>query len=185
MRFGEATELQRKDISDGCVTVTISRAVTHRLAEDGSRCRPDTTKSGKGRVVVIPPLIRADVKHHLDTNVDSDPNALLFRPIRMSECGHLLQGTFREAFNKACKSVGREGVTIHALRHFGGTMAAQAGATMAETMSRLGHSTLRAAHAYQHSVHGRDAVIAEKFSAMAGRRYLQAPLRASTLALPL
>ena len=149
--------------------MTISRGAYHRKDEAGKRCQTETTKSGKGRVVVIPPHMRADLKHHLDTNVAGDSEALLFGPIRKSDCGHLSQNVFREAFNAACKTVGREGVTIHALRHFGGTMAAQAGATMAETMSRLGHSTLRAAGAYQHSVNGRDAVIAEKLSAMAER----------------
>jgi integrase len=167
MRFGELIELRRKDISDGCETVTVSRAVTHRRADDGSRCRIDTTKSGKGRVVVIPPHIRVDVKHHLDTNVDRDPNALLFTSDRKA-C-HVSQNVFREAFNKACKSVGREGVNVHALRHLGATLTARAGATTAETMARVGHSTFRAAMAYQHSDDTRQHDIAAALSAMAQR----------------
>jgi integrase len=165
LRFGEVTELRRKDISDGCETVTVSRAVTHRRSDDGSRCRIDTTKSGKGRTIVIPPHIRADIKHHLDTNVAADPNALLFESAR-GAC-HISQNTFREAFNKACKTVGRDGVNVHALRHLGATLAAQAGATLAEVQARLGHSTVRAAMSYQHSVNGRDADIAAALSLMA------------------
>jgi integrase len=67
MRFGEVSELRRKDISDGCETITVSRAVTHRSGNDpASRCR-DTPKSGKTRTVVSAPHTRTDVKHHLDT----------------------------------------------------------------------------------------------------------------------
>jgi len=164
LRFGEAIELRRKDIADGCETVTVSRGVTHRRAEDGSRCRIDTTKSGKGRVVVIPPHIRADVKHHLDTFVGAEDNSLLFVSDRKA-C-HVSQNVFREAFNKACGSVGRDGVNVHALRHFGATMATRAGAALAEVQARLGHSTVRAAMAYQHSEDSRQHEIATALSAM-------------------
>ena len=46
-------------------------------------------------------------------------------------------------------------------------MAAQAGATLAELMNRLGHSDVKAALIYQHAAAGRDAEIARKLSAMA------------------
>lgn len=166
MRFGEVTELRRKDVSDDCATVTISRGAYHLKSDDGgSRCMIDTTKSGKGRVVVIPPHIRSDLKHHLDTFVDPDPNALLFNTAR-GKC-HVAQNVVRVALNEACASVGREGVTIHALRHLGGTLAAQVGGTVADVQSRLGHSTFKAAMAYQHSLSERQHEIANKLSALA------------------
>jgi integrase len=40
---------------------------------------------------------------------------------------------------------------LHALRHYAGTRYAQAGATVRETMARLGHSSERAAMRYQHA----------------------------------
>ncbi|WP_236595294.1 tyrosine-type recombinase/integrase [Mycobacterium intracellulare] len=160
MRFGEVIELRRKDISDGCETITVARGAYHLKG-----CHVGPTKSGKSRVVVLPPHIRADVKHHLDTFVDPNPNALLF-PTTRSGC-HLAQNVFREAFAKACKSVGREGVNVHALRHFGATMAARVGATPAEVQARLGHSTFKAAMAYQHSEATRQHEIAAALSAMA------------------
>ncbi|MCA2255698.1 site-specific integrase, partial [Mycobacterium intracellulare] len=165
-RFGEITELRRKDISDDFVTVTVSRGVRHARAEDGSRCWVDTTKTGKSRTVVIPNHIRADVKHHLDVFVDADPNALLFGPTRSGVC-HLSQNVFREALNAACKSAGRETVNVHALRHFAATMAARVGGTVAEVQNRLGHSTAKAAMLYQHSTSDRDSTIAAALSAMA------------------
>lgn len=46
-------------------------------------------------------------------------------------------------------------------------LAAQTGATLAELMGRLGHSTSQAAMRYQHAAQDRDAVIASKLSALA------------------
>jgi integrase len=74
---------------------------------------------------------------------------------------------FREALNAACESIGRQGVTAHALRHFGATMATRVGGSLAEVQARLGHSTVRAAMLYQHAASGRDAEIAAALSAMA------------------
>ena len=45
--------------------------------------------------------------------------------------------------------------------------AASTGATLAELMSRLGHSTPAAALRYQHAARGRDAEIANALSAIA------------------
>ncbi|CCI53431.1 hypothetical protein BN13_390048 [Nostocoides jenkinsii Ben 74] len=43
-------------------------------------------------------------------------------------------------------------------------MAAQSGATLAELMARIGHSTPQAALRYQHAAQARDAVIAARMS---------------------
>ena len=49
VRWGEAIELRRSDVAEGCTAIRVRRAVTHR---DG--CRVDTPKSGKGRTVIVP-----------------------------------------------------------------------------------------------------------------------------------
>ena len=49
LRWGEVSELRRKDISDDCAVISVTRGVTHRQG-----CRIDTPKSGKGRIVVVP-----------------------------------------------------------------------------------------------------------------------------------
>jgi integrase len=166
LRFGEVTELRRRDFDAACETVVISRAVTHLSGGDPSkRCNLDTTKTGKGRTVALPPHIRADIKHHLDTHVGPEPDALLF-PSARGAC-HLSQNVFREALNAACKTIGRDGVTHHALRHLGATLATRAGGSLAEVQARLGHSTVRAAMLYQHAASGRDAEIAAALSALA------------------
>jgi integrase len=161
LRFGEVTELRRNDITDGRESITVSRGVGHR-----SGCLIDTTRTDRARTVVLPPHIRADIKNHLDTSyVGPAPEALLFTS--RGKCGHVSQNVFREAFNAACDSIGREGVTAHALRHFGATMATRGGGRLAEVQVRLGHSTVQAAMLYQHAVSGRDAEIAAALSAMA------------------
>ena len=165
MRFGEVSELRRRDFDRDCTTVTVSRGVTHRLSEDGSRCGIDATKNGEERTVSIPPHIREDVKTHLQRYVSSDPDALLFAPAR-GGC-HLNDRVFnKDVFKKAAKDVGREDLSAHNLRRFAGSKNAQV-ATLTENMARLGHKTVGAALRLQHSQDGRDAIVAANLSANA------------------
>jgi integrase len=163
MRFGEVSELRRKDFDADCTVVAISRSVTHRLAEDGSRCRVKIgTKNDEQRTVTIPPHIREDVKTHLNRYVGKSPDALLFEPAR-GGC-HLNDRVFnKDVFQKAAKDVGREDLSAHDLRRFAGTKNA-AVSSLAENMARLGHKTVGAAMRYQHSQDGRDAIVAASLS---------------------
>jgi len=56
--------------------------------------------------------------------------------------------------------------TSHDLRHTGATLAAAPGATLADLMARIGHSTPAIALRYQHAVEGRDQQIAAALSAL-------------------
>jgi integrase len=166
VRWGEAIELQRRDVTEGAKAIRVSRAVTHR---DG--CRVDTPKSGKGRSVIVPPHIRADLLAHLATHVGKDPSALLFPAVR--GC-HLNDRVFRDYLAPALETIGREDLRIHDLRHFAGTMAARAG-NLPETMARLGHSTAKASIIYQGIASGRDAEVAAKMSKLAKVKKLYRP----------
>jgi integrase len=164
-RWGELIELRRKDIGKDCATITIARGATHRQKV----CRIDTPKSGRGRVVVVPPHVRPALGEHLKRYVDKAPGAKLFPPAR-GGC-HLNDRVFREAYNAALDSIGRDGETlprptIHDLRHFAGTSAARVG-NLRETMDRLGHSTVKASLRYQSIAAGRDAEVAEALSKLA------------------
>ena len=64
----------------------------------------------------------------------------------------------------AREAAGRPDLRVHDLRHTGATMAARAGATLAELQQRLGHSSVNAALRYQHAAQGRDREIAEALS---------------------
>jgi integrase len=160
VRWGEVSELRRKDVDDDCEVLVVSRGVTRRDRE----YRVDTPKSGRGRAVVVPPHIRDDLRAHLATNVAKDPEALLFPAARG---GHMNDRVFsREYFADALKAIGRKGVRVHDLRHFAGTQTARAG-NLVETMGRLGHSTVKASLTYQAIVSGRDAAVAEALSELA------------------
>jgi integrase len=164
LRWGEVIELRRKDFDKDCAVILVARGATHRHG-----CFIDTPKTGKGRAVVVPPHIRLDIQHHLKEYVGRGREELLFPPARKG-C-HLSDRTFRASFTKALKTIGRDGKTkprptIHDMRHFAGSQTARVG-NLAETMARLGHSTVSASLLYQQAVSGRDAAVAEALSKLA------------------
>lgn len=121
-------------------------------------------KSGRSRTVVVPQHIRADLKHHLDAHVGVEDDALLFP---RDATGRHLTDPRDAGWRKAVDAVGKEGLRFHDLRHFAATMATHVGASTAETMRRIGHSTYKAAMTYQAALDKRDYEIAERLSKLA------------------
>jgi integrase len=161
LRWGEFVELRRSDIDSDAEVFYISCGVTHR----NSKCHIDTPKQKQAHAVVIPPHIRVDVKHHLDVHVAKDAPALLFAPAR-GGC-HLNDRVFRDYLAPALAEAGiPETMRVHDLKHYAGTMTAKV-ASVAETMHRLGHRTVKASLVYQNVVSGRDAEIAPALSELA------------------
>ncbi len=156
LRWGEITELRRKDVSVDCSVLVVARGVTHR---DG-QCYIDSPKSGRVR------SIRQDLADHLTHHVAAAPDALLWpAPIGC----HYSERTFRDRFAAALRDAGiGKRVRIHDLRHASGTMAAQVG-NLTETMARLGHSTVKASLLYQQVASGRDAEVAAALSDLAAK----------------
>ncbi len=72
--------------------------------------------------------------------------------------------TLYKPYYKARAAAGREDLRFHDLRHTGAVLAASTGASLAELMARLGHSTHGAALRYQHAAADRDRVIAAALS---------------------
>lgn len=99
-------------------------------------------------------------------------NGLLFPNAARS--GHLHIDMLSRTFHKAHVVAGRPELRFHDLRLGSATMAAQAGATLAELMARLGHSTPKAALVYQHVVGGRGRQIAERMARLAGPAKIKA-----------
>ena len=162
LRSGEVLELRRKDVDVAAGTVRVVRA----LSWVGGEPIVGTPKSAAGtRVVSIPPHIVPAVAHHLDTMTAPGPDALLF-PGR-DGVSHLQPSTMHRHWRMAREAAGRPDLRVHDLRHTGATMAARAGATLAELQERLGHSSVNAALRYQHAARGRDQEIAAALSAMA------------------
>lgn len=161
LRFGELTELRRKDIDLKNGVVRVERAVVR--TEGGFQVT--TPKSDAGiRDVAIPPHLLPAVEDHLDRFVDDDPESLLF-PARQG--GHLAPASLYRSFYPAREAAGRPDLRWHDLRHSGAVLAAATGATLAELMARLGHSSPQAAMRYQHAARGRDKKIAELLSRIA------------------
>lgn len=162
LRFGEATELRRKDIlldTDGTpLAVKVRRGVTHLKGQTVI----GTPKSSAGvRDITIPPHIRPEVQDYLDS-LPKSPERLLFPGSRTGE--HLKPSSLYRPFYRARAKAGVPSLRWHDLRHFSATTAAQHGATLAELQARLGHSTVTAAMRYQHAARDRDAAIAEAMS---------------------
>jgi integrase len=163
LRFGELIGLRRCDISADASVITVALGVTHSRRQ----CFVSTPKTGKVRTVITPPHIRQDILDHLAHLVDIAPDSLLFRAPKTA-CRHVNEKTLRRRFEEALTSIGVDRhVVLHSLRHSAGTATAAAGATLRETMDRLGHNTIAASLRYQHSASGRDAEIADQLSRLA------------------
>lgn len=166
VRFGELTELRRKDLTvvrDGQgIVVTVSRGVTYVV---GTGFIVGGTKSAAGmRSINLPPHVVPAILEHLEQYVDDSTDALLFPA--SDGVTHLAQSTLAKSFYPAREAAGRSDMPWHALRHYGATRAALAGATLKELQERLGHSTVKAAMAYQHAT-GRDEELARRMSDLA------------------
>jgi integrase len=151
-RFGEITELRRKDVfpleKNGQVSYEfrVSRAVTlvnGKFVID----KPKSEKST--RKVPLSPALTSLINDHLFSSIPDDAEALLF-PAKSG--GHLPHYVFIKAWNRALKSAAilREGLTPHSLRHFAGTHYHLAGATLPELMDWLGDSSIAAVQRYLH-----------------------------------
>jgi integrase len=162
LRWGELTELRRADVSDDATVIRVTRAADHH-----GGCHVDTPKS-LARPVAVPEHIRADITHHLEHHTGAAADALLFSSLSTRGCGHLGNTTFRRAvWNAACTNAGLSGVRLHDMRHTAGTLNIAAGASLKESMDRLGHATMAASLRYQHVAANRDAEIAANLSKLA------------------
>jgi len=164
LRFGEIVELRRGDIDLADGVIRIRRAA---VRVNGGTFKITTPKSAAGlRDVAIPPHLIPIVEQHLRRFVAPGRDALLFANERG---GHLQPSTVHRHWRRAREAAGRPDLRFHDLRHSGAVLAALSGATLAELMARLGHSTPHAAMRYQHVAAGRDAEIAARLSQLAER----------------
>ena len=124
-----------------------------------------TPKSDAGiRDVAIPPHIIPLIEAHLAKYVGAGRDSLIFDT---DNGGHLQPSTLYRWWYKARAAAGRPDLRWHDLRHSGAVLAAATGASLAELMARLGHSTPQAAMRYQHAAQGRDREIAALLSKLA------------------
>ena len=164
LRYGELTELRRKDLDrvDDVYVVSVSRAVTH-VTGHGAIVGPTKSEAGV-RTIVLPPHVTGIVDEHLREHVGRFPDSLLFPAA--GGVHHLRESSFTKHWYPARAAAAREDLPFHGLRHYGATRFALTGATLKEIQTRLGHSTVAAAMRYQHAV-GRDEELARRMSELA------------------
>lgn len=158
LRFGELAELRRSDVDLTNGVIHVRRGVVRTNA--GRKVKDPKSDAGK-RTVALPPHLLPVVKDHVREHAAMGRDGLLF-PARHGE--QLAPSTLYRVFYPARKKAGREDLRFHDLRHTGAVLAASTGATLAELMARLGHSTPAAALRYQHAAQDRDRAIAAALS---------------------
>jgi integrase len=175
LRFGETVELRRGDVDLGAEVIRVRRAAV-RVKQDGDveagakyRFEVGTPKSDASiRDVAIPPHLVPVIEEHLAKHVGTKRDSLLFPAV--GGRSHLQPATLCRSWYKARASIGRDDLRWHDLRHSGAVLAAATGASLAELMARLGHSTPQAAMRYQHAAAGRDHEIAALLSKLAANQ---------------
>jgi integrase len=161
LRFGELAALRRRDVDLEGLTVTVRRAQAG--LQDG-RLFDKAPKSAAGvRSVSFPAELLDAVTHHLEHFRSWPRRARLRRAAGWAAAAEQLPGRLGQGPEAA-------GVTaelhFHDLRHTGNTLASTAGASTRELMTRMGHSSSRAALIYQHMTSDRDRAIADRLGAM-------------------
>ncbi|MUL43084.1 site-specific integrase [Streptomonospora sp. PA3] len=162
LRWGEAVGLRRRFLDLDARTVTV-REVAYELG--GVRFGPPKSKASR-RTVQLPGLIADDLRAHLDAFANPGPDGLVF----VGERGNpLRRANFSQYWQRARASTGLSGVRFHDLRHAGNTFAAEAGASLRELMTRMGHSSTRAALIYLHARDDRARELADSLGERAAR----------------
>jgi integrase len=145
LRFGELTELRRKDIELTDYTETVDEGNDVEVQEGVIRIRRAVVRVGDGfqvttpksdagtRDVAMPPNLVPMIKAHLEAHVGPEPGALLF-PAKHG--GHLAPATLYRRFYTARTAAKRPDLRFHDLRHSGAVLAAMTGATLAELIGR-------------------------------------------------
>ena len=161
LRVGELRALRQRNLD--LLHRTVSVVEQYQQLGDGTLVLgPPKTDAGR-RVVAIPAALIPDLETHLAAWATAGPDELVFpsasgRPFRTA--------TLHAAWHRALRAIGMSGLRFHDLRHTGNTLAAAAGASTKELMSRMGHASARAALIYQHATRDRDAEIAARLSSL-------------------
>jgi integrase len=162
LRFGELAELRRADVDLRAGVVHVRRGVIR--TPDGRAVKGPKSEAGK-RDVHIPPHLMPIVRDHLGRHVAASRDALVFPAATGG--AHMRPSSLYAVYHPARDKAGRPDLRFHDLRHTGAVLAAATGATLAELMARLGHSTVTAAMRYQHAAQDRDRAIAAALSDLA------------------
>jgi integrase len=110
---------------------------------------------------------------HIENYTTGDPAELVFT----TSTGGPVLTTYSQMLRRALARIGRPDVRVHDLRHTGMTLAAEAGASLADLKLRMGQSTTRAAELYIHATVDHGRTVANAMSALAASGGVLAPRR--------
>jgi integrase len=169
LRYGEATELRRKDIDLKAGVIHVSRGVVWVRGTGGKPGEfvVGTPKSKAGvRDVMIPAQLRPALVEHLG-NYFGGEDALLF-PSASDPARHLQQATFNKQWRRVAAAAGLPGLSYHDLRHSHLTMYGRLpGVTLAELERQAGHTPGSGASTiYQHTTDDHQAAVGRSLSAV-------------------
>jgi integrase len=160
LRWGELMALRRRHLEldgEGVVRVRSS------LSEVDGKFIEGPPKSAAGRRdVAIPDVIVLDLRAHVERWSEPGADGRVF----VGPKGAIPRRTnFQATWRVAVEKAGVSGLHFYDLRHSGNALAAQ-GASLRELMSRMGHSSTRAALIYQHASRDRERAIGAAVSAL-------------------
>jgi len=158
LRQGELLALTRTDLDlEACPPVVRVRRRVRRN-DDGSM-DVDTPKSAASlRTVALPGPLRDALVDHLREFVSDETESLVFATANGTVPA---RSSLTQMLHRATAAAGVPSMRFHDLRHCAQVLAAESGATLAELMARMGHSTPNAAQVYMHARAERDSVLAD------------------------
>lgn len=136
LRWGEAVALRRKhcDLPLGRLRIEESATLV------GSKLVLGTPKSGRARAVSLPKFVQSALEEHLESHVDSSPDALVFSSLGGSM---MLGANFgRDVWKKALEAAELGHVRPHDLRHTCASLMIQVGAHPKAIQLHLGHASI-------------------------------------------
>jgi hypothetical protein len=119
---------------------------------------------------------REQLDRHLATYTGPEASSWVFT----TETGGNIRTSYYQMLRRALVRMGRPDIRPHDLRHTGMTLAAEAGASLAELKHRLGQSTTQAAEIYLHATADHGRRIAERMDELAREPSSVRPLRRRT-----
>lgn len=163
LRVGEAAALRRCDVdlTPGAEAIRVSERAYY-ISGKGLDYGSPKSEAGRRRVP-LPPHVAQALSEHLETFTGSGDDALVFT----TRTGGNIYTVAGPVITRQLDKMKREDVRVHDLRHTGNTLAAIAGASQAELMRRMGHSSADAAAGYLHTVEDHGRAVAQALSDVA------------------
>lgn len=170
LRIGEAAGLRIGDVDLEAGALHVRQ--TAQYVGRPARLVLGPPKSERGiRIVHMPAHVTEAMGTYLGTRPGTNPRDFVWT---RGDGQPISRHTTLSAFRTASRSIGRDGMVWHDLRHTANTLAADAGATQATLQARMGHADPKVSALYLHTSQARDQALATALSQMAdpgsGRR---------------